>query len=518
MHRKKWISVSSVLFSLTLLVALTSSPLLAGTLEVVAITGQPSPDGSGVITGFGNTVLGNSREPTFSADVRSNGFLVKSALFRVETGGNLVMIVDEGRPAPDGNGNFGALDGLIPWINDAGQIAFQHSFENSLGSILDASAVVIGRGGAAPMQIGARANQSIPASGGDRLGLTLIPLGLNDAGQIAISNVTAVQEVSGIWRSYQGVLSRVVSTGDPDPTGDGELGGGIFLPQYGQLNNAGQVAFHDIAETNPANLNGIYIGASPNTISKKARGVDPAPGGGRFFSFFSISPQVSGTIATNDLGDVAYFAVLDQTPGGTTDNVGLYLGRPTGTVKLLRKGDLVPDGNGSFLDLGITEQRLNNRGDVLFGATVTGATGGATAGLFLAGTGGQRQIARLGDPAPGGGVFTGFSGTIQALNDQNQVVFYALVGSDAGLFLWENGVLTSILRKTDSVPGMGTVSNILSGSSRTGGKNNPGSCMLNELGQVAFTFSAGGLGGIGLWTPNTYIFADGFESGDLSAW
>lgn len=494
-------------------------PAHGASLEVVAITGQPAPDGSGELSSFGQPVMSDSREPTFSAVIRENGFLVKSALFRIERDGTLVMIVDQGRPAPDGNGNYGSLSILMPWINQSGEIAFQHTFQNSLGSFNDAAAMLVGRGGTEPLRIAARAGQVIPGTGGQQVGITIIPLGLDDAGSAAFSNVPLNQNSIGIWRSSDGTISRVVGTGDPNPTGDGVLSGGLFLPSLGRVGSAGQVAFHDITELASDSLGGIYRGASPASITKAARHDDGAPGGGQYSSFFSIGfPTVGGILAINGNNEVAFFAVLEGTPGGIADSVGLFLARSGGTVQLVRRGDPVPGGNGSFLDMAFTDHRLNDRGEVLFGATVSGASGGASSGLFLAGPGGTRTVMRIGDPAPGGGVFTDFSDSIQALNDAGQVVFLGFVGSDSGLFFWENGNLTAILREGDTVPGMGTVSAIATGGSNSSGMDNPGAFMLNRRGETTFGFGAGGLGGIGLFTPSSLVFADGFESGDLSAW
>lgn len=495
----------------------TAPALDAGTLRVSAVSGQNSPDGTGLISEFGNPVIGNSREPTFAAVIRENGFLVNTALFRVTPGGQLVLIVDEGRPAPDGNGNYSALSGLIPWINDSGQIAFVHNFELTLGGFADSAALLTGRGGANALQIAARAGQTIPGSGGNQLGLTLLPFGIDNSGRAAFWTQSGETEV-GIWRSLGGALSPVVRTGDPNPTGDGTLSGSISLPAFSHIGRGGDVAFHDIAETPGGGLGGLYRGTSPATLDKLARWSDSAPGGGRYFSFFSFLPAVTGLLPVNDGGDVAFFAVLEQTAGGAADNVALFLGRNGGTIELVRRGDPVPDGNGSFLELGIAEHRLNAAGDVLFLATVSGASGGATTGLFLAGPGGTRQVARLGGAAPGGGVFTDFSPSFLALNNNGQVAFLAFMDSDVGLFFWEDGVLSTILREGDSIQGLGAVSSLMTGSSRTGGQENSGAQMLNQLGDVTFTFVAGPSRAIGVWTPDSFIFADGFESGDTSAW
>jgi hypothetical protein len=87
-------------------------------------------------------------------------------------------------------------------------------------------------------------------------------------------------------------------------------------------------------------------------------------------------------------------------------------------------GDPAP-GGGAFLDV-FESNFINNRGDVLFGSNVTA---NEEQGIFLLPRRGNliAEIARVGQPAPGGGVFGAGFGSPNALNDNGDVGFMFLL-------------------------------------------------------------------------------------------
>ena len=204
--------------SLALLLALCIAWILtapaAAQTTVVAASGERSPDNSGDLSEFENPVNQSQGQAFFTATVRENGFLQSSDLFRATTGGQLTLLVKEGDPAPDGNGNYPTFAGDIPFVNELGQVAFGIRFENTLGNGIDAVAVLVGRGGTTPLTIAARANQVIPGSGGDRFDLLLTPFAFNNAGQVAFTSLTQDSELIGIWRAGTGGIVRIVWQGD----------------------------------------------------------------------------------------------------------------------------------------------------------------------------------------------------------------------------------------------------------------------------------------------------------------
>ncbi|MEM9556050.1 MAG: choice-of-anchor tandem repeat NxxGxxAF-containing protein [Acidobacteriota bacterium] len=499
-----------------------SERAIAGTLTVILSAGTAAPDGSGELSSFERAVIDASGNAVVPATIRDNGFYVKNALFRVGPVDALEMIVAEGDPSPDGNGNFNRLE--TPRVTRNGALAFINVLEGTLGGFSDAPALFVGRD--QPLAIAARSGQAIPDAPGDALGFTLIDHGVTDGGSIGFFDVSAVDELPATWRAdgTAGGLVRVVTEGDRNPSGDGILAGGTVLPPAQRLGPGGHYAFHDAVRLDSGEfLSGIFRALPSGTLQKVARLDDPAPGGdGTYASFFNLVAPVSGALAINGHGEVAFAAVLEGTSGGATDNVALYLGRPSGTIELVRKGDLVPDGNGSFLALGNDGWSVSSRGEVLFSARVSGATGGASEGLFVAGPGGVRQVARLNQEVPGGGVITAIDGS-RAINGAGAVAFYAFI-DDGGpssvevLFYAEDGVLMEVLREGESVPGVGTVTGIRPGGADDGGVDCPSRCMMNERGEVVTGFGAGGGDRLAIWRPASLLFVDGFESGNLGGW
>src|SRR5262249_2490109 len=80
---------------------------------------------------------------------------------------------------------------------------------------------------------------------------------------------------------------------------------------------------------------------------------------------------------------------------------------------------------------------VNNRGDVVFNGD------GA---VFLKTSSGLTTIAKIGDPAPGGGKF--ISAGLASLNSQGQIFVEGIVSSPShsGLFLYANGMITQLVR------------------------------------------------------------------------
>src|SRR5262249_44862822 len=87
-------------------------------------------------------------------------------------------------------------------------------------------------------------------------------------------------------------------------------------------------------------------------------------------------------------------------------------------------GDPAPGGD--FFTFDFEPYGINDRGDVLFVADLTTATGGE--GVFLKRKGHTSALARSGDPAPGGGTFLGGPATgalsgVLSLNSPGDVAF-----------------------------------------------------------------------------------------------
>ena len=104
-------------------------------------------------------------------------------------------------------------------------------------------------------------------------------------------------------------------------------------------------------------------------------------------------------------------------------------------------------GGGAFLDV-FESNLINNRGDVLFGSNVTA---NQEQGIFLVPRRANTiaEIARVGKPAPGGGVFGAGFGSPNALNDKGDVAFMFLldplifpIGVNAGIYRYSQRAQT----------------------------------------------------------------------------
>ncbi|MCP3956724.1 MAG: hypothetical protein GY719_02610 [bacterium] len=301
-------------------------------------------------------------------------------------------------------------------------------------------------------------------------------------------------------------------------TGQALPGGGslaaILQAPAPAINAAGRVAFP--AWVDEPFVDGIFVGDGTGPLVKIVRGRDATPSGNGVFSdFFGLLSNHP----FNDRGEVAFVGVLDDTAGGTADNQGLFLGDGSTLVELVRRGESTPDGNGSFLNFGGLID-LDDAGRVIFRTTVTGASGGATDGLFIADRNGVEQILRRNDPAPGGGLF---ADVLESSLSAAGVVFRAYVNLDnggstndeLGAFFYNRTGLRSIAREGDTLAGFGTVTDVhLHAASETEGIEGTAD---GDGGQVALRFTSGGEFLTAVWSGAT-LLKDGFESGDTSAW
>jgi hypothetical protein len=122
-------------------------------------------------------------------------------------------------------------------------------------------------------------------------------------------------------------------------------------------------------------------------------------------------------------------------------------------------GDPAP-GGGSFAGFTVESQPIfvpaNGRGEVAFFATLL--RGHGSEGIFVASRGGIRKVALEGDAVPRVGTLTGFGKhPIPALNESGDVAFAAAVsGGKAveGIFLWSRGRVQPLVITGGPIPGI----------------------------------------------------------------
>jgi len=275
-------------------------------------------------------------------------------------------------------------------------------------------------------------------------------------------------------QASQTVSAIVIPFVTPAP-GGGTFQGVSFQPT---INNRGDVAFGGVVQTSDGihapgepygGLGiGIFLADRSNRISALVTPGDAAPGGGTFD--FAYQPWI------NDGGDMAFIGHVAgeeaSIPGfppqsDLIDALGsLYVRDAGGAIRsVAHAGDPAP-GGGAFRQVPFLS--MNNRGDIAFTGDLTPAPDVyKQLGVFVATRGVITTVARPGDAMPGGGHFVGASSINSNLhiNDVGDVVFAATLDSDAdadgtadtALFHWTRGKLDLIARSGTVIPDVGTI-------------------------------------------------------------
>src|SRR2546425_735521 len=266
--------------------------------------------------------------------------------------------------------------------------------------------------------------------------------------------------------------ARSSAAGDADRArpvvlaGDAVPGGGTFerfsvesLPIVAPVTSEGRVAFFATILRGRAS-EGFFVW-SEGKVAKVVVDGDPSPAGGTF-SGFGRHPIP----ALNAHGRLAFAAAVAG--GKTVEGIFLATGRTVRTVAVT--GGAAP-GVPSGVLASVDAPSLNDRGDVAFLATVrrgresleaiyvasAGKLRKVAAGIFVVEGDRVRKVAALGDPAPGGGVFS-YLGLWPALSAAGTVGFVASVDhgpAPIGVFTADRSETRKIAGVGDTVVGVG---------------------------------------------------------------
>lgn len=332
-------------------------------------------------------------------------------------GVTVTEVVREGDGA-FGNGTFSDSFNTTPSINEAGQIAFRATLNGTTGGGADDTGVYLYTGGLLTEVV--REGQAAPDADGVFGNLTSPPA-LNDVGQTAFyANMSGTANNQGIFRVTGSTITQIARVGQAPPDGDGTINS---FTSGAALNNVGQVAYS--AFINSPNLTGVFR-SDGSTVTQIARAGQAAPDANGTFD------HVSGP-ALNDAGQVAFYGALLGTAAGSDDNSGVFLGDGNTITQVARAGNAAPDGNGVFDDF--FTSAINNAGQVAFYATLTSTTGGTAdnVGIYLYDQSlGLITIVRKGDSLLGSTITAlGFNGSEafngderSGLNGLGQVAYF----------------------------------------------------------------------------------------------
>ena len=329
-----------------------------GGVMKIARENDPAPDGNGVFSGFffvsGGPVMGALGKVAFPVVMSgtSGGTTDDNGIYMFD-GTSLVKVARENDFVPEGNGQFNTFG--HPVINRAGQVAIDGGLRNTdNGSTHSSRGMYLFTDGELVKLV--RENEPLPDGNGS-FGITFAP-DINDAGQVAFSAFlinTASNSTLGIY-IHNGAAGpeKVIRACEPAPDGNGVFSQFGFPV----LNGAGQVAFRAVLRDTSAGIfdnAGIFLWTG-SVISQIARKNDLAPDGNGRFSGFS-APFGTGfppEVALNGAGQVAFFATLRGTsdPFGA-DRAGIYATDPDGNLrKIVRTGDLFDvDPSDTFVNL-----------------------------------------------------------------------------------------------------------------------------------------------------------------------
>lgn len=389
-------------------------------------------------------------------------------------------LAQRGQTAPDGQATFtGFLRLAGP--STSGLVSFV-SLENITEDTRRLVLYIADAGGLVEVAM----NGDTAPDGGGIFRSFLQLIGVNDQAQVAFVGRTAESpddifgDTDGYYLSGEGGIEVLVREGDAVPGGGSIfklcIPGGLGCSyRYGGLNESGQIGFAAaLAGTDEDRA--LFL-ADTDSLIELARKGDPVPGGnGVFEDFFTPA-------GPSESGQVAFLASISGTSGSDNDNEGIYLADEGGVIELAREGNAVPGGNGSFGDF-VFLTGLNDNGEAAFNAILDGTSGGESdnEALFIASEAGITELARNGEPAPGGG-----GGIISSIliptnpNENGEVAFDASIEGgdeglpvDSGIFLAGPSGITKLIRVGDSGPGgVGRFQGFLLGG-------------LNDSGQVIF--------------------------------
>jgi hypothetical protein len=489
-----------------------------GVTKIIAATNNTAPDGNGKFSQFRTPVVNDSGQVGFRATLTntSGGPIGQDGdgIFRGD-GTTLVQVARGGQAVPGGNGTFGSFSFQFsrPAINDSGNIAFTADYSPGIRR-------GVFRGDGTPLVQLGRVTQAAPDGNGTFGGFEF-STSLNNVGQSAFlgyltgtSGGQFSSDTEGIFRSDGTNIVQIARGLQLAPGGNGRFDSFSLSPA---INESGQVAFAASLSGNaggPAGVDaqGIFRG-NGSTLIQIARGGQPAPGtnGVLFLSTVSFDPVF------NDAGEAAFKAFIIGASDGTSNDQAIFRGNGTSTVRIARKAQLVPNGNGSFLDFQ-RPSALSLAGQAAFRATLTGTTGGTAdnEAIFRGDGSTLVEIARKGQLSPdGNGTLSGLSGP--AMNEAGQILFSASLSGtsggasdNAGLFLYDDSLgLLKVARKGDAILGS-TITSL------SGGLNDaPG------VG-VAYNFTLANFReGIALWSlpaPGDINGDGAYDVADYVAW
>lgn len=426
---------------------------------------DPSPDGDGAFGSFldyGVPCINDDSQVAFSADLQSTsgGTASDELMVRVESDGTVTILAREGAAIMDGTGFYDNLD--MPWrryvMNNEGRVAFVCEMTGTPGGTADNQALYSTDGPGTEVEH-ARIGDLAGTTGLPFVGL--YPPTINNQAPVGVAFYAHVGGTSShpayIFTNTGGTTTQIAKITDPVPEGGGTLwqfdeGQPVSIEPDGmKVTFRAQLTGTPFASEDDA---AVYTGRG-GALTKIARGRESVPGGGKKYDEF-YDPKI------NVLGNVAFRVWLRPTSDGEAI---VIMGGDGEADLVVMTNDHHPDGISQFSSL--YSPALSAGNVAAFRANLKNTPGGGTddEGIYRGDGTLLYECAREGQTVPeGGGKFASFGSTV-AINAQAQVLFYATLrettygaADNHGLYLWDEvDGLTKLIRTRDTVPGSGGV-------------------------------------------------------------
>lgn len=266
----------------------------------------------------------------------------------------------------------------------------------------------------------------------------------SDVGEWALfAQLNGASTDTAIFRFSEAATDLVVAVGDTAPG----TGGGIFENLLGaEINGGGNIVFRGFGDPAGNYFRGVFLASKGGGIAPLVLGGETAPGtGGAVFESFE-------GFSINSAGDVVFGAIVRL----SADEVwrGIFLISEGVISALVQEGDTAPGTGGGSFGIFYSSPWINESREVVFSAEIRNSA--TTRGIFAQLALGIRAVAVSGGtaPAPGGGTFVRFDGGPR-INASGQVAFVATIGGTpgAGLFVDSAGSLREVARVGDTAPG-----------------------------------------------------------------
>ena len=266
---------------------------------------------------------------------------------------------------------------------------------------------------------------------------------LGDDGTVVFAAaITGGRAVEGIFAARGGRIRAVALSGTAAP---GVASGTLAAVEAPAVNARGDIAFLATVRRGRESAEALLLSTRGQLQKVVAQG-DPAPAGGTFAGF--------GPPAINRDGLVAFAAAVEgkAVPGG------IFVWKARQLRMLLGAGDETPIG-GIFAKFS-ERLGLSDTGTIAFHGLLKAAP--VAAAIFALEDGRPRAIARLGDPAPGGGQFSHF-GLWPAVGASGAVAFAGSVdGGPSPVIVVRTAAdgLRRVVGVGDTLPGGGRIATL----------------------------------------------------------